>query len=60
VNGGCRVGRETFIGSNSSLREGITVGPQVTIASQSAVVCDLAGYRVYAGVPAREMGGETR
>ena len=42
-----------FIGANSTILPGVTIGPNVVVGAGSVVTKDLAGDAVYAGAPAR-------
>ena len=42
-----------FIGANTTILPGVTIGPNVVVGAGSVVTKDLPGNAVYAGVPAR-------
>ncbi len=53
VNGDCKVNKMAFIGSNSSLQPGITVGDSSTIGANSFVHRSVKPRHTVIGVPAR-------
>lgn len=48
-----RVCRGTYIGGNSTIRYGVTIGPGAVIGAGSVVTKDIPGNVIAAGVPAR-------
>jgi acetyltransferase-like isoleucine patch superfamily enzyme len=55
VNGGCRVGRGSFIGSGAILRHNTTICPGAIIGAGAVVVNDIDEVGVYVGNPARKI-----
>lgn len=55
LSGNVRIGRASYVGSNSSVREAITVGAEALIGMGSVVVRDVAAGHKVAGVPARPL-----
>ena len=47
------IGDNVFVGANTTLLPGITIGSDVVVGAGSVVTKDLPGNAVYAGVPAR-------
>jgi acetyltransferase-like isoleucine patch superfamily enzyme len=51
------IGEHALVSSNCRITAGVTIAPYVLVASSAAVVGDLAAsYRMYGGVPAKELG----
>ncbi len=50
-----KVGNNVFIGANSSIMPGVTIGDNVVIAAGSVVARDCDSDSVYGGVPARKI-----
>lgn len=51
-----RVGRRAFVGADSLILPGVTIGPDAIVAAGSVVVDDVASHTVVAGTPARVIG----
>jgi len=50
-----KVGNNVFIGANSSIMPGVTIGDNIVIAAGSVVTKDCESDSVYGGVPARKL-----
>jgi len=50
-----KVGNNVFLGANSSLMPGVTIGDNVVIAANSVVTKDCESDSVYAGIPAKRI-----
>lgn len=55
VSGNCKIGHRVMIGSNSVLREHITIGDNIVIGMGSVVTKDLLEPGVYIGNPCRKL-----
>ena len=55
VSGNCKIGDRVMIGSNSVLREHITIGDDIVIGMGSVVTKDLQDPGVYVGNPCRKL-----
>jgi len=55
ISGGCRIGELAFIGSNASLVQGVRVGANTTVGTNSLVVGNVGDNCTVIGVPARRM-----
>lgn len=53
------VGRRAYIGGNSTIRYGVTIGEGAVVAAGSVVVNDVAAYTVVGGVPAKVISQRT-
>jgi sugar O-acyltransferase (sialic acid O-acetyltransferase NeuD family) len=53
--GNVRVGRESWIGIGSSVRQGIVIGERVMVAAGAVVVADVESDVTVAGIPARRL-----
>ena len=49
------VGENTLIGSNSSIKQGITIGNNVIVGAGSVVIKDIPDNGVWAGNPVRRI-----
>ena len=47
------VGRGAYIGGNSTIRYGVTIGEGAVVAAGSVVVSDVAAHTIVGGVPAK-------
>ncbi|MBI4599361.1 acetyltransferase [Candidatus Uhrbacteria bacterium] len=59
VSGHCVVDRFSFLGLNSSVREGLHIGEGSLIAMSASVVKDTEPWGIYMGVPARKIAGSS-
>lgn len=50
-----KVGNNVFVGANSSIMPGVTIGDNVVIATGSVVTKDCESDSIYGGVPARKI-----
>ncbi|SKB07319.1 CatB-related O-acetyltransferase [Aeromicrobium choanae] len=50
------IGNDVWIGSNSIIQAGVTIGDGAVIGAASVVTRDVAPYSIVAGVPARQIG----
>lgn len=50
VSGNCRIGERCFLGVNSTIRDGVTVGRDSMIGAGSLILKDVDAYGVYSGV----------
>jgi sugar O-acyltransferase (sialic acid O-acetyltransferase NeuD family) len=55
LGGGVRVGRAAYLGMNSSVREGTSVGAYATVGMGAAVLSNVPDGETWVGVPAREI-----
>ena len=55
--GGVEIGEGVLIGANAVLRPGVKVGDWATVGCGAAVVRDIPGGEMWAGVPARRISG---
>lgn len=55
VAGDVEIRRTSWIGAGAVVRQGVTIGEGVTVGAGAAVVSDIDGHLVVAGVPARPM-----
>ena len=53
------IGQKAYIGGNSTIRYGITVGEGAVIAAGSVVVSDVEPWTIVGGVPAKKIGKRT-
>ena len=53
--GGASIGKRSFLGVNSCVRDKISIGPDCTIGAGSAVVKHITEPGVYVGVPVRKI-----
>ena len=58
LGGSVRVGRGAYLGMASSVREGITVGPDTVVGMGAVVLRDVPRGEWVCGVPARSMTGD--
>jgi sugar O-acyltransferase (sialic acid O-acetyltransferase NeuD family) len=59
LGGGVRVGREAYLGMNSSVREQTTIGARATIGMGAVVLADVPDGQTWVGVPAHAITGRT-
>ena len=52
----CKIGNDVWIGESVLIRGGTIIGDGVVVAMGSVVVSDLKPYKIYGGVPAKEIG----
>lgn len=52
INGNCQAGDRVYIGSNAALRQGVSIGDDVTIGMGAVVLNSIPNAGVYAGIPA--------
>jgi acetyltransferase-like isoleucine patch superfamily enzyme len=55
VSGNCKIGDRVMIGSNSVLREHVTIGNDIVVGMGSVVTKDLVDPGVYVGNPCRKL-----
>lgn len=55
ISGHCRLGDAVYLGSSAVLRQGITLGSDVTIGAGAVVLHDTPEPGTYVGVPARRV-----
>ena len=55
INGGCQIGNRCFVGSNSTIAQGVTVCNDVIIGAGSVVIKDIMEPGTYVGNPAKKM-----
>ena len=51
-----KIGNNTFIGANSTVLMGVTIGSHCIIGANAAVTKDIPDFSVAAGVPAKIIG----
>ncbi|MGO4680977.1 NeuD/PglB/VioB family sugar acetyltransferase [Microbacterium sp. 2MCAF23] len=56
LGGGVHIREGAYLGMNASVRQGLTVGVDAVIGMGAAVIADVPDRRMWAGVPARELG----
>lgn len=54
--GGIRIGKNVWIGRNSCIMPGVTIGDGAIIGANSVVTKDVSQYTIVAGVPAKTVG----
>jgi len=55
ISGNCNIGNHVYFGTNSSIREKITICDNVTIGLNSGVVKDINEKGVYVGLPVKKI-----
>lgn len=55
ISGNCKIGKHVYFGTNSSVREKITICDNVTIGLNSGVVKDIKEQGTYVGLPAKKL-----
>lgn len=55
VCGRCRIGDRVFLGAGSTVRDGVTIGPDIVIGAGGVVTADLPEPGIYVGCPARRI-----
>lgn len=55
ISGNCNIGKHVYFGTNSSVREKITICDNVTIGLNSGVVKDINEGGVYVGLPVKKL-----
>ena len=59
ISGFCRVGRWSYLGVNSSIRDGLSLAEDCVIGAGAVVVKDTGTRQVYVGNPARPTGRDS-
>lgn len=59
LSGFCRVGRRSYLGVNSSIRDGLSLAEDCVIGAGAVVVKDTDPRQVYVGNPARATGRDS-
>lgn len=57
--GGVRVGTKSYLGTNCTVREYVSIGPDAVLGMGAALLQDLPGHQVWAGNPARALKRRT-
>jgi len=57
LGGSVRIREAAYLGMNSSVRQGVTVGAGATVGMAAAVLSDVPDQQTWAGVPARRLEG---
>ena len=57
LGGSVRIREAAYLGMNSSVRQGVTVGAGATVGMAAAVLSDVPEQQTWAGVPARRLEG---
>lgn len=52
LSGNCNIGSKVYLGTNSAVREKLTITNETTIGLSAGVVCNLLESGIYVGVPA--------
>ena len=55
ISGNCKIGNQVYIGTNSSIREKISICDNVTIGLNAGVVKNISNEGIYVGVPAKKI-----
>jgi UDP-3-O-[3-hydroxymyristoyl] glucosamine N-acyltransferase len=55
ISGNCKIGNNVYIGSNSSVREKITICDNVIIGLNGGVVKNITKEGVYVGLPVKKI-----
>lgn len=55
ISGNCNIGKHVYFGTNSSIREKITICDNVTIGLNSGVVKDIKEEGIYVGLPVKKL-----
>lgn len=55
ISGNCKLGNRVYLGTNSSIREKITICDDVTIGLNTGIVKDINEKGVYVGSPAKKL-----
>jgi acetyltransferase-like isoleucine patch superfamily enzyme len=58
LGGAVRIGRAAYLGMNSSVREGTSVGAYATVGMGAAVLSNVPDGETWGGVPARKIDRE--
>ena len=53
ISGNCNIGKLSYLGSNSCLREGVTLCDQVVVGMNGAVISSIDNPGTYVGIPAK-------
>jgi sugar O-acyltransferase (sialic acid O-acetyltransferase NeuD family) len=56
ISGNCSLADRVYIGTNAALKQGIRLGPDITIGMGAVVTKNLQEAGVYVGAPAKRMG----
>ncbi|QEW00813.1 acetyltransferase [Microbacterium caowuchunii] len=57
LGGAVRIGEATYLGMNSSVRPGAAIGDGATVGMGAVVLGDVPDGEIWAGIPARRLGG---
>jgi acetyltransferase-like isoleucine patch superfamily enzyme len=55
ISGGVKIGKQCYIGSNSTIKEGICIGDNTLIGAGSVVIRDVPSHSTFAGNPAHNL-----
>lgn len=55
VCGRCRIGDRVFLGAGSTVRDGVTIGPDIVVGAGGVVTANLPEPGVYVGCPVRRI-----
>ncbi|WP_167881178.1 NeuD/PglB/VioB family sugar acetyltransferase [Leptospira gomenensis] len=55
ISGACKIGNRVYFGTNSSIRQGVTVCDDVTVGMGSVVIKDISEPGIYVGSPSQKL-----